>query len=476
MADKRIYAVLKSFSKGQNSDIDPLLLPPDQISFSLNATVRGNFVKQRPAFLGIRLLYTSPQVQADFQTGLFQGSCYYRNNAGFIMSAVGGNLFQIAINGDGTATVSEITVPVPSTEIYAPNVPTSLVASAGNGQVVLTWSASAVTSGYGDATGYTVWRSTTSGAGYVKITPAAITSTTYTDTGLTNGTIYYYVIQATNNVGNSAYSAQASATPAAAGSVPGTPAGLSATAGSLQIVLSWTPTAGAASYSIYRSLSSGGTYTQVATTNTAGYTDSTVSNGTAYYYKITATNGYGTSGYSSIVNATPLATAPSAPTGLMAAAGAMQVSLAWTAVSGMTYNVLRSTTNGSGYTSLATGLLAANYLDVASLVVGTMYYYVVQAVNANGTSGNSSQVNTTTNLIPNGSMYSQTSGFFTINISANTQYTLLKQSNDQFWGWSQGGPFIFGPNPYVIPSTNTNTTLNLFEMNMGSVTAVLSRQ
>ena len=69
----------------------------------------------------------------------------------------------------------------------------------------LSWSAST------GATSYNVKRSTTSGGPYTTI--ASPTTTSYTDTGLTNGTTYYYVVSAVNAAGESANSAQVSAAP-----------------------------------------------------------------------------------------------------------------------------------------------------------------------------------------------------------------------------------------------------------------------
>jgi hypothetical protein len=88
----------------------------------------------------------------------------------------------------------------------APPAPTGLTATAANAQVNLTWIASS------GATGYYVKRSTTNGSGYTQI--AAPTDTNYMDTGLTNGTTYYYVVSALNAAGESANSTQVSATPA----------------------------------------------------------------------------------------------------------------------------------------------------------------------------------------------------------------------------------------------------------------------
>ena len=86
-----------------------------------------------------------------------------------------------------------------------PPVPTNLMATAGNGQVGLSWSGSI------GATSYNVKRATTSGGPYTTI--GNPTTTSYTDTSVTNGTTYYYVVSAVNTAGESANSSQVSATP-----------------------------------------------------------------------------------------------------------------------------------------------------------------------------------------------------------------------------------------------------------------------
>ncbi|HEU4386952.1 MAG TPA: family 16 glycoside hydrolase, partial [Blastocatellia bacterium] len=88
-----------------------------------------------------------------------------------------------------------------------PPAPTGLTASAGNGQVALSWNASA------GATSYNVKRSTTSGGPYTLI--AGVTSTSFTNTGLTNGTTFFYVVSALNSAGESPNSNEASARPIA---------------------------------------------------------------------------------------------------------------------------------------------------------------------------------------------------------------------------------------------------------------------
>jgi len=95
------------------------------------------------------------------------------------------------------------------------------------------------------------------------------------------------------------------------GSAPAAPTGLTATAGDTQIALSWTASSGATSYSVYRGTTAGDESTTAIASGitTMSYTNTGLTNGTAYYYKVTANNVIGTSGYSNEASATPTAAA-----------------------------------------------------------------------------------------------------------------------------------------------------------------------
>jgi fibronectin type 3 domain-containing protein len=270
----------------------------------------------------------------------------------------------------------------------APAAPTGLLATAGNAQITLTWNASS------GATGYYVQRAMVSGGPYTQI--AAPAANSYTNTSLTNGTTYYYVVSAFNSAGQSANSSQASATPVAPTAPPAAPTGLQATAGNAQVSLTWTASTGATSYHVKRSTTSGGPYTQVAAPTTTSDSDTGLTNGTTYYYVVSALNSAGESANSSQVNATPVAAAtpPATPTGLQATPGNAEVSLTWTASTGATsYHVKRSTTSGGPYTQVAAPTTTSD--SDTGLTNGTTYYYVVSALNAAGESANSSQVSAT---------------------------------------------------------------------------------
>jgi fibronectin type 3 domain-containing protein len=177
--------------------------------------------------------------------------------------------------------------------------------TAGNTSATLTWNASSS----GNPTSYSIYRGTKSDG---EVTTAIATpngsTTTYTDTGLQNGKQYFYFVAANNAVGGSPNSNEVSTIPAATGTVPAAPTGLVATPANNSVGLTWNTSAGATGYSVYRGTSPGGeAATAIATPSTNSFTDNGVTNGTTYYYKVTARNAAGTSAASAEINATPTA-------------------------------------------------------------------------------------------------------------------------------------------------------------------------
>jgi fibronectin type 3 domain-containing protein len=179
-----------------------------------------------------------------------------------------------------------------------PAAPTGLSATGATAQISLTWAAST------GATGYNVKRATVTGGPYTTISSPGATA--LIDTGLANGTTYYYVVSATNIYGESPNSSQASATTAGAVTIPPTPTGLAATAGNAQISLVWNTSAGATGYHVKRSTTSGSGYTQIGASSTANFSDTGLANGTTYFYVVSALDSAGESANSSQVSATPI--------------------------------------------------------------------------------------------------------------------------------------------------------------------------
>ncbi len=160
--------------------------------------------------------------------------------------------------------------------------PTGLIATAGINAISLVWNNSS------NAVGYNIKRSTTNGGPYTMVASGLIV-TNYTDSGLSSGTAYYYVVTALNVVGESANSAQAGATTPA---VPPSPTGLIAVAASTnQINLAWNTSASATSYNVSRSTTDGGPYTVIASGVTAtNYSDTGLIPAATYYYAVSAVN------------------------------------------------------------------------------------------------------------------------------------------------------------------------------------------
>jgi fibronectin type 3 domain-containing protein len=171
---------------------------------------------------------------------------------------------------------------------------------------------------------------------------------------------------------------------------PAVPSGLTAAAGNAQVTLNWAASSGATGYYVKRSTTTGGPYTQIATQVGTNDTDTGLTNGTKYFYVVSAYNSAGQSGNSAEVNATPVLPPPATPTGLAATAGNAQVSLTWTASSAATsYHVKRSTSSGAETQIAAPS--STSYTD-GGLTNGAKYFYVVSAVNSGGESANSAEV------------------------------------------------------------------------------------
>nr|MBA2645451.1 fibronectin type III domain-containing protein [Pyrinomonadaceae bacterium] len=284
-------------------------------------------------------------------------------------------------------------VPPPTT---VPPAPTDLAASAGDAQVSLTWTASP------GATSYNIKRSNAPGGPYTEIA-SGVAATNYTDTGLTNGTTYYYIVTAVNSVGESPDSNEGNATPAC--SSPSIPTGLNATAGDAQVALSWNAASGADSYNVKRATVSGGAYTTIAEgVTSAAYTDTTAVNGMTYSYVVSAVNSCGQeSDDSGGANATPQApppAPPASPTNLTAsAASTSRIDLTWTDNSNneQGFKVERCTGPGcSDFEEIGqVGAGVTSYGDTG-LTSNTTYRYRVRAYNAGGDSGYSSPANAKT--------------------------------------------------------------------------------
>lgn len=202
--------------------------------------------------------------------------------------------------GSNSIAISNPTAPAPdfdsvvvqSAVLAPPPVPTGLAVTAGLSQATLSWLVS------GGASGYLVKYGLVSGS-YTATNTTATAGLTVA--GLTNGVVYYFVVTATNSAGASTNSPEVSAW---IGS-PAAPTNLVATAGNAQVSLQWSPSFSATSYNLKRSTTSGGNYTVIASQVGTNYTDTAVTNGTTYYYVVSALNGSAESTNSPQVSVNP---------------------------------------------------------------------------------------------------------------------------------------------------------------------------
>ncbi len=197
--------------------------------------------------------------------------------------------FQVtATNGVGTGPAGTSNAVTPAA---APGAPTNVAASAGNQQATVTWTAP---SDNGSAiTGYTI----TPYIGTQAQTPssAGATATSATISALTNGTTYTFSVAATNGVGTGPASSSGAVTPAGPPFAPGS---VSASPGNTQATVTWVaPGANGSAITGYTVTPyiAGQSQTPVqAGPSATAATVTGLTNGTAYRFTVTATNGVGT--------------------------------------------------------------------------------------------------------------------------------------------------------------------------------------
>lgn len=222
-------------------------------------------------------------------------------------------------------------------------------------------------------------------------------NTSFTANGLTLGTVYYFKVNATNVVGESNSTVEASARAATS---PDAPLALVATMDDRQLRLTWNapPATGGeplTQYRIFRSTVSGAeTLLDSIGTNTS-YVAAGLVNGQTYYFMVSAVTSFGEGARSLEASQHPAAP-PSAPTSLLATRGNGQVTLTW---------ALPATNNGdpvSGYSiysgaasggeSLLDSIGANTSYVVTGLTNGQTYFFQVAASNAAGLGARAAEV------------------------------------------------------------------------------------
>lgn len=212
----------------------------------------------------------------------------------------------------------------------------------------------------------------------------AATTTSYTSYPLTQGTTYYYAVEAADTSGNaSPMSAVVSATTPMP---PTPPTGVSAVAlAATKVTVAWSPAAAGGLpiqyYHVFRGTSASN-LVQVAILSQTSYTDNTVTQAATYYYGVeTSDTGADQSVMSTVVSVhTPAP--PAAPTDLVAMpVSDAKIGLTWSAsASGglaiQNYHIYRGTTSAN--MAQLSVVLVTSYTD-STASPGATYYYAVQS-------------------------------------------------------------------------------------------------
>gem|GEM_PF-1182377 len=277
----------------------------------------------------------------------------------------------------------------------APSTPENIVSVSGNAQVRLSWG------NVSEATTYNVYWSKTAGVRKQNGTKISAVTSPYYQTGLNNGTTYYYVVTAANQYGESSESVEISAVPSLT-NPPLPPSNVATRAGDRQIIIRWTAVEAEdakASHNIYWSTSRGvtkGNDTKIANA-VSPYTHHGLTNDLTYYYVVTGVNQYGEGLESQEVSATPAqGNVPSAPTGVTSVVGDREATISWNAVdNAKTYNIYWATSpDVSSQSGTQIASVTSPYTHTV-LKQGTVYYYVITAVNEYGESADSDKVSVT---------------------------------------------------------------------------------
>ncbi len=267
-----------------------------------------------------------------------------------------------------------------------PGQPVLSAPTPGVGQATLSWSKPS--SNGATITSYRVYRGTVWwNLSYI----GSVSGTVATNTGLTNGTTYYYGVAAVNSRGIGAMSNVMSVTP---GGAPDTPQISSTAPGNSSVQLTWTAPGANGSpitgYQIHMGTSQSALNVIATVGATGAYNATGLVNGTTYYFAITAINGFGTSNRSPVVSNVP-STVPSGPvlSQVTAGPGAGAATLTWLApqdngspITG--YQIHRGTSPAN--LTLLTSIGPATSFTATGLTNGVTYSFAVVAVNARGTS------------------------------------------------------------------------------------------
>ena len=240
-------------------------------------------------------------------TGLANGTTYF-------VDVVATNAVGTSLPSSPRVAVTPVATPTP------PSAPQTVVPTAGNTSIAVTWAAPAQP-GTSAVSGYTAraWTTLSGGTAVTSCQPSPATNTTCTLTGLANATTYYVDVTASNDSGpGPANSPRIAATPTAPPTVPTAPLSVTRTAGDTVVAVTWAAPSSNGGSAItgyvaraWSTAVGGSILASCPSTPTLACTVTGLANGTAYYVDVVATNALGTGSPSPRAAVTP--TAPVVP-------------------------------------------------------------------------------------------------------------------------------------------------------------------
>ena len=281
-------------------------------------------------------------------------------------------------SASSAASIATISI----TPAKAPEAPTGVTTTSGTGKITVGWSAP--DDNGSPITSYTV----TSSPGGFTCTALAPATTCDVSTGLVAGTAYTFTVTATSAVGTSL--ASTASTNSSINAAPSAPRNVTAIKGNTTATVSWDAPLDSRGSDVTgytaTAYTSGnviaGTCTSIAPTETCIINGLT--NGTPYTFKVTATNGIGTSAQSTASSAATPSTVPNAPTGVTAASGDAQATITFTAPTNNGGSAVTGYTVTASNGSTISGTTSP--LTLTGLTNGTAYTFTVKATNINGDS------------------------------------------------------------------------------------------
>ena len=265
------------------------------------------------------------------------------------------------------------TIPVTAVDETTPGQVMGVSVTAGSEQLTVTWTAVSGASGY-----KVQWKS--GSEVYNTTRQATVSTTSHTISSLTGGTEYTVRVRATKTkADDGSFSDEATGTPA-----PGQVMGVSVTAGSEQLTVTWTAVTGASGYQVqWKSGSQDYDNTRQATTTNTSHTIPSLTGGTEYTLRVRAT-GTPNGPFSAEATGTP---GPGQVMGVTVTPGPGQLQVTWTSVTGATGYKVQWKSGSQVYDNTRQATPTTNSHTIAGLAAGTEYTVRVLATRSSTPDG-----------------------------------------------------------------------------------------